>query len=353
MEFSRFFSKTEEPKLPTGLGQEELSKNRETLPVAEVTNEVTWKNEAFPDLPFKLSVGESSSLGVFVTNDKSQATSRVEVSGGHNRSGLLARVLFADRDGIKYRDVDLKGIGANQYDNEKGQYVSRSIDSDTVDQLRTYGGLNRLAAENDVKMSELFINLGIKTHRVIAIIRLGGVIDRDEHKISIDEAREKGMIFPGHDLVIEVRAFGIHSRLNDADDLIIEDGRRFMAQELGRPENKFDKEAYSYSLTATIARNIGLMHGAGFVHGALTGGNITMDGRIVDLDSVKIVEGLSRGHQVSLDDKRLAWHDMRGLFFKMGLPAKTVQKLFKEFEGIYDKEYLDQEKKRDIGKISP
>lgn len=34
-----------------------------------------------------------------------------EVSGSHTRSGILGRVIFSDKEGRLYRDIDLKGIG--------------------------------------------------------------------------------------------------------------------------------------------------------------------------------------------------------------------------------------------------
>ncbi len=90
-----------------------LEQQKETLPALNVENRVSWKNEDINE-PFNLEVGKETPLAVFLTAKPEISSDKVvplEVMPQHGRSGLRGRVLFNDKQGNIYRDVDIKGGG--------------------------------------------------------------------------------------------------------------------------------------------------------------------------------------------------------------------------------------------------
>src|SRR3989344_3894113 len=162
-------------KLPIGSGKEIISKRREsTLPALEVENTVIWKNPAFNVLPFKIELGKKTPLGVFFTPDVKQYpeehTRQMTVMPEYQigRSGSWAPVIFRDRDGNLWRDIDIKGIG---HFTSAGTIVRIEKDElDLEDDPRKYKGLMDYEfAQRDRNYSEKFLRAGIRTHRVIAL----------------------------------------------------------------------------------------------------------------------------------------------------------------------------------------
>ena len=142
-------------------------------------------------------------------------------------------------------------------------------------------------------MSENFLKIGIRTDRTVAILELDEIIDKQGHKISIKEARERKLIPDSFEPVIEIRAFGTKARLTDVNSekprsrLYLEDAKAMVAQELGKDPEKFRDVEYIDWLVRCWARNLALMHKNYYFSEAITQGhNITLDGRFVDLESV-------------------------------------------------------------------
>lgn len=101
-------------ELPIG-SVEKIIKEREklTLPVENVKNTVVSINPAFPEAPFKLEQGKPTRLGLFFTSSQTKEAKSLTISPEEKegRSGLLGSIVFRDKDGLLYRDVDLKGTG--------------------------------------------------------------------------------------------------------------------------------------------------------------------------------------------------------------------------------------------------
>lgn len=205
-----------ERQLPIGIGGEKLKENRETLPAVEVANEVSWVNNKM-NLPFDLKVGEATKLGMFLTPNpqEGESTYNLEVSGSHTRSGILGRVIFSDKEGRLYRDIDLKSIGFN-----KGQRSGVKPVGATSEKWSNFSGwpgtsgiADQELIRRDINYSEKFLKAGIRVHRVIALIEPKEIIDQGGVKISIAEAKERGILKEKDEPIIEVRAFGVRSRL--------------------------------------------------------------------------------------------------------------------------------------------
>ena len=296
-----------ERQLPTGIGGEKLNEGKETLPAVEVANEVAWVNNKI-EAPFKLEVGKQSRLGMFLTpNNEGENPYPVEVSKDQTRSGILGRVIFKDKEGRLYRDIDMKGIGysrigyvpSDRNEGGAGPLGWHSVYRHIWRWAGTTGIANQELIRRDVDFSEKFLKAGVRTHRVIAVIDLKEVVGRDGRKMSIKEAQKEGVLKENDEPVIEIRAFGVRSRLSDIDanfskpaiqKRLLEDARTMVAQELGLDPDKFTDQEYIEWLVDTMAVNVARMHHKKWVHGYLTTHHITLDGRIVDLDSVENIK---------------------------------------------------------------
>lgn len=296
-----------ERQLPIGIGGEKLKEGREILPAVEVANEVSWVNNKM-NLPFNLKVGEATKLGIFLTPNpqEGESTYNLEVSGSHTRSGILGRVIFSDKEGRLYRDIDLKGIGFNKGQREGVKPVSVDdtwVRSNFSSWYGTSGIADQELIRRDINYSEKFLKAGIRVHRVIALIEPKEIIDQGGVKISIAEAKKRGILKKKDEPIIEVRAFGVRSRLFDVQNGLVRDekdqrkalellldAKTMVAQELNIDPEKFTYDDYFEWLIKTIAINVARMHYNKWVNGYLTSHNLTLDGRIVDLDSVVTVE---------------------------------------------------------------
>lgn len=308
-----------ERQLPTGIGGEKLKEDRETLPAVEVDNEVSWVNNNL-DLPFDLKVGEPTSLGLFLTSKIliSDSSFPIETSMGHSRSGLLGRVIFKDKQGNLYRDIDAKGLGYSTISYQEGeQKVGKVKKAESDGTARsttggwytkgTLGILNDSLARRDIRFTREFMKAGIRTHQPIALIELKEIIDEFGNRVSVEEAKRKGILADTDEPVIELRAYGTRSRLNDVAqakdpnvaEKLLSDAMAIVVQEKNLSLETFSKLDYLKWLIETTAINIARMHYKKWVHGFLTVHNISLDGRIVDLDSVENI----KEHERNVDSK--------------------------------------------------
>lgn len=261
----------------------------EKLPAVEVKNEVVWVNHNV-EMPFNFEEEKSSKIGVFLTPEPSEkeAVFHVRVMDNHFRSALLGKVVFKDKEGNLYRDVDIKGMGPINYTNLMVESIEAGSARKTGKGKTPWGFLDWGYAETDRDMSELFIKQGLRTHRALAIIRLDEIIVENGEKMSVSKARKLGYIKYTTEPVIEVRAFGTKARITDGiSPVLFEDAKHMVAQELGKDPNNFSNEDYFKWFAQTLGKQVAIIHDTGFTHGYLTDHNITLDCHIVDLDSVK------------------------------------------------------------------
>lgn len=295
-------------ELPIGAGKRELT-SAERVPAVEVANEVGWVNPHI-QAPFDIKEGEPTKLGLFVTTHKESRDLTVEGVVGHGRSAILGHMIFEDNEGRKYRDVDIKGLGNLTYWGRAPFVEAVRVTSEGV----VRGILDYPVALKDAMMAEEFLSNGIRTYRVVAITKLKEIVTNltrkePQEKISIEEAKKRKMLKSDSEPALAIRAFGTHERI--ADLFIIdprykvqarnsfEDARRMVSQELGISEKDFTAEEYLRWFAKTIGENIGRIHKLGFAHGYLTKHNITLDCRLVDLDSVERPKGYPKETELS------------------------------------------------------
>jgi tRNA A-37 threonylcarbamoyl transferase component Bud32 len=267
------------------LGLPEKAKSKETLPAIEVANEVIWVNPNFPEIPFNLEKGKETNLGLFLTPTSPEKKIDLEVDQLHRRSALLARVIFKDKQGNFYRDIDLKGVGHIEFfDDSKA-----SVEEIAFRGLKgSYGILDYEKALKVIKTTEEISQLGIRSERYISLIALKEIIDKNGNKISIDEARKREMIDEETTPVLAIRAFGAKNRIEEAFQINkVEDARKLVSQELGFEDKEFTLNDYLNWFAQTLGENLGKLHKNNWVHRGLSSHNITLDCRLVDFDAAE------------------------------------------------------------------
>lgn len=196
--------------------------------------------------------------------------------------GYTSRVITQDKEGRRYRDIDGKGFG----------YLSNKHKSTFSG---TPGILNYNAAKKELEVSEEMLKLNIRASRVLSIIRLKQLFNEKGERITIEEAKEKGIIRKTDDPVVELRLMGTNARIQDLfvdhndylqdkkrHDLLLKDAITIVSQEFGFDIEKFDEEKYMSWFAENLGKQIATMHKNGWVHTGLTDQNITLDGRLVD-----------------------------------------------------------------------
>lgn len=309
-------SSIEKPKnLPLGTGETfAQGRAKETLPALEVKNTVIWVNPAFKkDMPFNIELGKPTNLGIFFTKKPEEYPKEKERKPvimpeySQGRSGLLGSVIFKDADGNLWRDVDAKGMGRFIVISKplpKTVETTRSVGKifqDPENPQKAAGLMDYEFALRDKNYSEKFLKAGIRTHRVVAISDLEELIDQDGKKISIDEARKQKVISQEIHPVLEIRAFGTKERTSYIDPIMnpggderslqaLADAKNMVAQETGLSPQNFSDQDYARWFAETLGKQVAKIANLKLFHGYLSDHNITLDCRIVDLDSVAPVK---------------------------------------------------------------
>lgn len=254
---------------------------------------------ANPHLPFHFEVGKASGLGIFVGagNSNTEGVSPpvlLERWPGHGRSLLFGRVVFQDKEGRFYRDLDLKGIGYTGTDLQVGQEVKGWADK--------AGLLSKSWAEKDYEYSEKLLALGVRTHRVLALLQPEELIMNGQI-VTVEQAQKELWNNQSFEPVIAVRAFGTKARVADLvgkhysfhfHDLLLDDAVELVAWELHcSTVFSFGTTDYLDWFAQTLGKNLALMHQGGLIHNFLTPHNVTLDCRLTDLDTTSAVNSSS------------------------------------------------------------
>lgn len=355
----------QEKSYPIGLGKE--AGPEEKLSAVEVKNEVVWVNKEV-EMPFDLKEGKPTKLGVFLTYNPGGKGRilNVGIMDEHFRSALLGKVIFQDKEGRLYRDVDIKGIGpigVRRWETREGEDATsrmgvEPLEFNTAQNLprgsMPWGFYDYAYAENDREMSEFFVRKGLRTSRVLAIVDLKEIVGGDGNKISITEAKKRKYINTTTDPVVEIRAFGTKARIaNRNDKKFLEDGKAMVAQELGKDPKMFTNKEYLTWFAKTLGEQVALLHNEGYQHNYLTSHNITLDCRIVDLDSVApFSEKTSQRYKAifkDLDDV-LTSFQLLGLYSFEGIDEKSGKNFLEQFvpfQEMFWKSYLHAFKNQD------
>jgi|GEM_PF-3452624 hypothetical protein len=297
---SRLSDKKETPDFPSGLP------HQREMPAMRLDNRAEWVNRNILS-PFNIEEGKRAPLALFISQGQ-KPRYRLGARPGHGRSGDVGKVFFRDKDHPEsiYRDVDLIGCGFMTITPEYPETQWGEIEE---------GEYNGLVAEanayKNADMSEKFSALGIRTNRILAILRpkeLPVIIEGTQQKLSISALRKRELLSPEFNPVIEVRAFGTKTRISEigagtrteANRKIaeIDDALTLVAHETGGVVSDFS--TYLKWFAETLGKNLGLMHANGYLHGNLIPHNITLDCRLVDFDTVMTRAGRNERQWESL-----------------------------------------------------
>ena len=338
-----------EPK-PTISGGRELASFRERkwrehlLQFSQVRNKVLVANPHVV-APFNLEEGKPSSLGIFVESAFERKPKNLpkdkyalEFWNQHQRSALLGRAIFADDEGRFWRDIDLKGVGF--FTPQETRVTVETPGFNSGKHGKEWGLLNRDTALFDYQISEEFLNAGIRTSRVLAIIELEEIIAK-ARRLSRDQAIKSGIFEDDFWPVVEVRAFGTKARIGDLSKntrglprLLLEDAKGLVAQELGMTEPP-STEAYLLWFAKTLGSNMGLMHRNKWYHGGLsTDHNITLDCRIVDLDSV--------GHLENDEKRENELSEAKYCLVRLAINASNLEKNNFKYDGDKANRFVEE-----------
>lgn len=347
-------NKFEKPKeIPMGIPEKAETAIEMRLPAVEVKNEVVWENKDV-QMPFSLKEGEPTKIGVFLTSspEKSGIDMNIKVMDNHFRSALLGRVIFQDNEGRLYRDVDIKGAGPLQRDFFRKDigakdyiFVEKMAPQSAKENKRgetPWGFADWGKIEIDRDQSEFFLEKGLRTHRALAIIKLEEIVGPDGNKISINKAKKLGYIKTTTEPVLEVRAFGTKARITDANKDALADARKMVAQEFDKPVLEKDQSEYLNWFAETLAKQVAIIHNNDHWHGYLSEHNITLDCRVVDLDSVeKLPTNQSKIQKDIVRDLFDATSSLTALVLRFGIDMEKDPFRDSIMEKIFIKNYFE------------
>ena len=308
-------------ELPIGLGGAELNRERRLAPALPVDNKVLWVNKEV-ELPFRLEEGSRANIGLFLTAQAGEEIDRaikLENNLLHGRSALLGRIIFKDKSGRLYRDIDLKGVGC--FESESNRVIGpRAALKPRGLSDSPRGICLKEEAIADRNFSEYFLKNGLRTCRVLAILELKKIAGDDE-VIPVALAKKRGYMKKNEKPVIEVRGWVTKARIDNALDdggKYIRDAISLVAQEIGINPAEFTIEAYLEWFARTLGEQVGRLHKLGFTHNNLIEHNITLDCRIIDFDTVRKIP---------------VWGDKKGIEFDRHWARRGLRHLIQEIGG--------------------
>jgi hypothetical protein len=259
----------------------ELSDKFTIEKVGRIEGKIIYFNEDF--FGGRISKEDIEKLSIFADRSGKNTTQELLRLPQHARSVCLV-FRVSDNLGNNHNYIEIKGAGMT----DKG--ILGQIN--TVNY--TWGLLDYESAKADCEESNYLLKNGVETSVPLAIIEIKEAILADGKKKSIEELKKQGLIpqtieYEGEEYkyrpVVYLRAFPEVMRIRDADR---EDYEKF-AKEHGMSMNE-----YVDWWTEKVAKNIAKIHNLGKVHCNLIGHNLTLDGRIVDNDTVIDVDSSSK-----------------------------------------------------------
>lgn len=321
------------------------------VPVVFVENSVLWANRAH-GLPFKFSVGKPLRLSLFASPHPPKKHATLEGLPEHHRTGVVGRALFKARGGL-YRDLDAKGIGCIFCEKSgQGRPTADVVApySHGTDEIHTRGVLAKADADAERKNSLAFLKAGIRTALPVAEIRLEQLVNAEGKQVSIKEARASQMLHPAtKQPVVLLRAFGTKFRVKDVEHknlscgerrAMIHDAKNIVSKELGR---KLTDAEYAEWFATNLGEQVARMHNKGWVDTYLSSHNLTLDGRIVDLDGVK--------KSKSRSEREADFTETRSTLVRFITGCKEaginvdLKKLLSRFTNAYDQKYYGRPRK--------
>lgn len=344
------------------IGEKEFLKKRQEviLPAREVEASEHWANPAFEGkLPFGIERFNFflTPDGAIAEGEKARGLMPSPEATGMGRSGVAHSIIFEDIDGNRYRDVNIKGCGGiKSVRDSVFSFEVLPITRDEVNGTESIGIMSLGQARADRDNAERFIREGIRTYRVIGILKLKEIIDETGQRVSIEDAKKRKLIAYDMEPAIELRALVTNERISYLKDLksdnaearerarlALRDAQALVSQELGRDKEMRSLQEYLEWFAKTLGSQVAKLKKAQFYHGALHAQNITLDCRIIDLGGVEypIHELLQEIHETQYQrDYDSARYSLNDLVNYAGEFEKTSH-----YDTLFDDAYQDELKK--------
>jgi hypothetical protein len=246
---------------------------------------VYFNDELFPKLS---AVKEeiAKELSLFVDWSGKNAEFEAKRLLEHGRSFSFNHVLV-DKEGRVWKYIHVKGGGVSKRNiRDANQPVTSGGELDEAEGLFDIEG-----AVADRDSSILFLKNGVKTAAPFMIIEIKEAIMKDGGRKSIEDLKKEGKlpeniryddeILP-YRPVLYIRLFSEVMRLADATK---SDYEKFAE------EHKMSLKEYRRWWVGREAENLARIHELGKFHGGIGDHNLTIDGCIVDNDSIKSISG--------------------------------------------------------------
>jgi hypothetical protein len=261
-----------------------------------------------------LSEGDSSSL-IQIFSSKEEAGVLYGAEQFHYRVGNIDRTFVTDKNGLRWEDIDVKSPGRLET-NGRIQDVSVQLvgwerqAASRSRQAKIWGGNDLESAHHSFEYQRILEDLGVRTYKSLFVTRLNEWFYKGK-KVPVSEipvVQEHTPVPHLEDalpeefvLAAEVRACRTKTRMQAVVDTMptlsarrkttlraVDRARELVAEEQGL--STLSVEDYLDWFVFAHGRNIGRMHAGGLTHGFLHPGNITLDCRILDLDSMQTFE---------------------------------------------------------------
>ncbi len=313
-------------------------------PTVEVENTVKWVNPNLY-LPFPLEVGYPTPLGPFLVNSGAREVSQIElgINYVHGRSSSIGRIGISDTLGNIYRDVDLKGNGFSHYEKSEG-YTPLVKPISIRDEEASFGTWRLDKAMREIDITEALTQTGARTYRIGAIIELHQIAFPNGDLISVEEAKNRGLIHPTETPVIGVRLYRNRERAESIYPntvTVLKDAKALVEKELGEEMNWHE---YLQWFASSLGETLGKIHASDYWHGSLDPHNITLSSEVVDFGMnrayttfEKRLSSLAKIHADSLrkDDFRRAFGSLKRLIGAVSLDMPSEESVRATDYGSY------------------
>lgn len=309
-------------KLPEHLRPEGSMDSVSEYPVRleRMSGEVIRRNDTIPEIA-ALTEEQLLDFAHFAVDSDSPGGIVADYRPGHNRSFVWSEHMMQDESGETLGKINIKGTGYISLGEwGQGHHIipeseRRTLEPRKLEQYRDgmLGLMSLEDAQTDFDNSEKMAELGIRTSRGVAIIKLETVFYPDMGIVEVATLKEKGIIPEDFEPVVYVRTTGVDHRIRDYEDpnMIPRSNRKWLRERKGNAisgameavsaeygiEN-MDLKQYLLWFSKTFGEQVGKLHMHGYVHNGLFKAprsfvhpvDVTLDCRILDLDNVETVE---------------------------------------------------------------
>ncbi len=260
-----------------------LIKDRGLLNAYPVQSSVIYKSPIFEGLGL-----EDSIFSVFLDKKDNQSQDPTILIGHHDHGRSAFKVAQGS-----FSYYDLKGVGHVVPDLFSKISVGKikPYNGGFGDQ-RTFGIFDKENALIEIERIAEWKNKGLKTVPYLLLLELQEIRLGVGYPLSVNTARNEGILNRGDKPVIAVRGWKTPYRLHDllAKDLTFGEYCEIMdsvKKVLSYDDGSVKEADYLSWLKENLTNSLRILHNNGYVHNDLIPHNVTLDGLILDFDQVK------------------------------------------------------------------